>query len=124
MTDYGERSVRMDDIEKARAKKALKQIQQAARAGRIEFAPADKLVLVGEANVQRVLDELARILKNPHIAHAVVTDRSTIIDFAPDLKDLVGMDRACEQLSRALGTSVSRSDYIHEVAGRLPPKVE
>ena len=88
---------RVDEVTAAR-------IRRAARAGRVELAPHDK--------IEKSRQQVDRILSDIGFATALVTDESRFSDFSLNDEDYA-------ELSLRYGFEVNRSDGIAAIAERL-----
>ncbi len=94
---------------------ALKAIQEAARAGRIEFAGGE-LVDALAAQVDQVLIATGVIAVVDGRPRAYVSDESKIADFAFDDQTL---QQIRERIAARFGITVREDDYVWQVAARL-----
>lgn len=109
-------------------KKKLEEIREAARAGRVRFAPQDKVEETEPYYVRHVLEVIGEAFGNPKIANAWVSDQSSVGDFficrnrpmQPPCDDVCVCDFSEEEsrISEALGVPVTAHDYVVEVARR------
>lgn len=106
---------------------ALKHVRALAKAGRVEFASVSMIEALNPL-VQRVLDVIADVMKNPRLSRAWVSDLSCVSDFLDHTRSHGRRRRRAQarEIGKRLGVTLHPlgRDPIHEVALALAPDSE
>ncbi len=107
-----------DSMRPEKERDPLGKARQKIAEGKVKFAESDRVRELDEW-AQKFLSCLGRHRGHPKGYRAQLSDRSTVSHFDEDYLGEAGYVRTLEKVGQELGITVSRDDYVHEVAARL-----